>query len=135
METLLRKLYPENVDEIDAIFSLIKEIFEDMAVLSEIDNPIITGMKNVRYVFRELLPYVFSRFLGTVRRLNKRNTPIELTLKKYTSNQSLIDIIAQHFFRETPTSFALGYFHTYLDYFYPKGGTGKLDRIHQRKSS
>lgn len=133
-KTLLKGLYPANLDEIDAIFTLIKEILEDMTVLSEIDNPIITGMKNIKYVFKELLPYVFNKFLSTVRRLNQRNTPIELTLKKYTSNQSLIDIIAQHFFRKTPTSFALGYFHTYFDYFYPKGGTGNLTESLREKA-
>jgi all-trans-retinol 13,14-reductase len=41
-------------------------------------------------------------------------------------NPSLRDIISQHFFKNTPTFFALSYFSLYLDYFYPKGGVGKL---------
>ena len=35
-------------------------------------------------------------------------------------------MISQHFFKNTPTFFALSYFSLYLDYFYPKGGVGKL---------
>jgi len=38
----------------------------------------------------------------------------------------LIDNIAQHFFKDTPTSFALSYFSLYNDYNYPIGGTGML---------
>jgi all-trans-retinol 13,14-reductase len=133
-KSLLAKLYPRNISEIDAIFSLIDEVYDDMVILSEIDNPIITGMKNMKYVFKKLLPYVIRRFIGAVRRINQRNAPVEQTLNEYTSNQSLIDIIAQHFFKNTPTSFALGYFHTYLDYYYPKGGTGQLSESLKQKA-
>jgi phytoene dehydrogenase-like protein len=45
-------------------------------------------------------------------------------LEKFTQNQALLDIITQHFFTETPAYFALSYFRLYLDYYYPKGGTG-----------
>jgi phytoene dehydrogenase-like protein len=37
-------------------------------------------------------------------------------------------MIAQHFFANTPTFFALSYFGLYLDYSYPRGGTGALAR-------
>lgn len=47
-------------------------------------------------------------------------------MAELTDNQSLIDILIQHFFRETPTYFALGYFYVYFDYFYPKGGTASV---------
>lgn len=57
------------------------------------------------------------------------NEPMETFLKRFSANQSLIDILFQHFFRNTPTYFALGYFYVYLDYFYPRGGTGALDRL------
>ena len=39
-----------------------------------------------------------------------------------------MNIISQHFFKETPTFFALGYFYVYQEYFYPKGGTGTLTK-------
>ncbi len=54
-------------------------------------------------------------------------------LKSLTANPSLMDIIIQHFFRKTPTYFALGYFYVYLDYFYPKGGTGALGNLLKEK--
>ena len=47
-------------------------------------------------------------------------------LRRYTQNQSLLDMIAQHFFQDTPAFFALSYFKLYLDYNYPRGGTGTL---------
>ena len=40
----------------------------------------------------------------------------------------MLDIIAQHFFQKTPTFFALSYFSLYLDYRYPRGGTGALPK-------
>ena len=122
-QSLLEKLYPDNKEEIAAIFLLIEKILKDMAILNEIDNPIFKDMKNIGYLVKELLPYL-GKFLLAIRRINRRNDPVEDTLKKMTSNQSLINIMTQHFFKSTPTFFALGYFHTYLDYYYPKGGTG-----------
>jgi len=52
--------------------------------------------------------------------------PVEDFLESVVKNPSLRDIIAQHFFKNTPTFFALSYFSLYLDYFYPKGGVGKI---------
>jgi len=125
-QSLLEKLYPDNKEEIAKIFLLIEKILKDMAILNEIDNPIFRDMRHeIGYLVKELLPYL-GKFLLANRRINRRKDPVEETLKKITSNQSLIDIITQHFFKCTPTFFALGYFHTYLDYYYPKGGTGKL---------
>ena len=54
-------------------------------------------------------------------------------IRDKVSNQSLIDIILQHFFRKTPTHFALGYFYVYMDYFYPKSGTGALSKLFEEK--
>ena len=47
-------------------------------------------------------------------------------LRRFTQDQSLFDIISQHFFQETPAFFALSYLNLYLDYYYPKGGTGQF---------
>ncbi len=52
--------------------------------------------------------------------------PVEEYLETLINDASLRDIISQHFFKNTPTFFALSYFSLYLDYFYPKGGVGKL---------
>ena len=73
------------------------------------------------------------KFLHAIKKLNDFNVPMEDFLSRLTSNQSLIDIITQHFFRQTPTYFALGYFHVYMDYFYPKGGTGSLNDLLREK--
>jgi phytoene dehydrogenase-like protein len=59
--------------------------------------------------------------------------PVEEYLAKTIKNQSLNDIISQHFFKNTPTFFALSYFSLYLDYFYPKGGVGKLASAVEKK--
>jgi phytoene dehydrogenase-like protein len=59
--------------------------------------------------------------------------PMEEYLGDLTDNQSLIDILTQFFFRKTPTYFALGYFYVYLDYFYPKSGTGALPNLLKEK--
>ncbi len=74
---------------------------------------------------KTILPWMF-KFIFTLRKIKKIQEPVEDYLKKFTSNQSLIDIIAQHFFQKTPASFALSYFSLYLDYHYPKGGTASL---------
>ena len=125
-EALLKKYYPENEKDIEAILKEIKKIMVYMDVLYGIDNPVLMDIpKNKKYLLKELLPWLF-RFLLTMRKINKLYEPVEDYLKRFTNNQSLIDIIAQHFFKKTPTSFALSYFSLYLDYHYPKGGTGAL---------
>ena len=76
-----------------------------------------------------VFPWLF-KYLFTVGKINKLNSPVEDYLAKLTKNQALNDIIAQHFFKNTPTSFALSYFSLYLDYHYPKGGTATvIDRV------
>ncbi len=59
--------------------------------------------------------------------------PVEEYLKTIVKNPSLRDIISQHFFKNTPAFFALSYFSLYLDYFYPKGGVGKLSEALKNK--
>lgn len=118
--------FPENANDISAILKEIVRIMGYMDVLYGIDNPALMDFaRNRKYLFRELLPWLF-RFLFTMRKINKLNEPVEDYLKRLTDNQALIDMIAQHFFRNTPTSFALSYFSLYLDYHYPKGGTATV---------
>jgi phytoene dehydrogenase-like protein len=59
--------------------------------------------------------------------------PVEEYLETLIANPSLRDMISQHFFKNTPTFFALSYFSLYLDYFYPKGGVGKLSEALKNK--
>jgi phytoene dehydrogenase-like protein len=130
---LLKRLYPESSEDIKKIMSKIERIVKDMETLYGIDNPYFRDMKNDRgYLLKEVLPWM-GKFVFALRRMNKNVEPVESYLANLTSNQSLIDIIAQHFFKKTPTSFALGYFYAYTDYKYPKEGTGELPKALMQK--
>ena len=97
-----------------------------MKVQYGIDNPIFLDMKKDRdYMMKEILPWMVKYAL-TVRKITALNKPVVDFLKQYTANQSLLDIITQHFFHDTPAFFALSYLKLYLDYSYPLGGTGKF---------
>ncbi len=124
---MLINLYPESVNDIEKIIPLIYRLSEYTKVLYEFDNPNFTTdlMADKKFLIKKLLPWTF-KFLNALRQFNKFNMPMEVYMDGLTDNQSLVDIILQHFFRKTPTYFALGYFHVYLDYFYPTGGTAAV---------
>lgn len=126
---ILFKLYPNHKQDIEKIMPIIKKLSEYTAVLYEFDNPyFVDYISNKKVLFKEFLPWTL-RLVNVLRKFNKYNTPMEDFLGKITENQSLMDILTQYFFRKTPTYFALGYFHVYLDYFYPKKGTGTLPNL------
>ncbi|MGD2027965.1 MAG: NAD(P)/FAD-dependent oxidoreductase [Anaerolineales bacterium] len=125
-QELLIRLYPESKAEINEIFAQIRLIMQYMDVQYGIDNPAFLDMKEDReYMLKVILPWVF-KYAFTVRKITALNEPVVEYLNHYTNNQSLLDIITQHFFRETPAFFALSYLKLYLDYYYPVGGTGQL---------
>ena len=125
-ESFLKSHYPGSESDISSIINEIKKIMGYMDVLYGIDNPALMDLtRNAKYTLGKLLPWLF-RFLFTMGKINKLYEPVEEYLQRLTSNQALIDIIAQHFFRNMPTSFALSYFSLYLDYHYPKGGTATV---------
>ncbi len=125
-KNLLVKLFPESKDEIDNVLKIIRKIMKHMDVLYGIENPVFKDLKRDRaFIFKKLLPWL-PKFIFTVGKINRMNMPVEGYLKSIIKNPSLRDIISQHFFKNTPTFFALSYFSLYLDYFYPKGGVGKL---------
>lgn len=128
---VLLKLYPEYSKEIDEILQIITKLSEYTAVLYEFDNPyFVDYISDKKVLFKEFLPWTF-RLMKVLRKFNKYNIPMEDFLSDITDNQSLIDILTQSFFKNTPTYFALGYFHVYMDYFYPKKGTGSLPKLLQ----
>jgi phytoene dehydrogenase-like protein len=130
---VLIHLYPESEQDVEKIISNIELLSRYNQVLYEFDNPNFGDvMSDKKFVFKKLIPWTF-KLLHTMRKLNQFSMPMEGYLKGLTKNQSLIDIVIQHFFRKTPTYFALGYFSSYLDYFYPVGGTGALDRLLKEK--
>jgi phytoene dehydrogenase-like protein len=123
---LLKKIYPESEAEIDDVIKIIRKVMKNMDVLYGIENPNFKDLRRDRtYLFKELLPWL-PKFLLTIGKINRMNMPVEPYLEKIVKNRSLRDIISQHFFKNTPTFFALSYFSLYLDYFYPRGGVGKL---------
>ncbi len=125
-QELLSTKFPENIVDIENIINEIKKIMKYMDVLYGLDNPLFVDyMKDKDYIFKTLLPWLF-KYQINIRKVKKLNEPINTYLGRFTQNQSLIDIITQHFFKNTPTFFALSYFGLYLDYSYPLGGTSVL---------
>lgn len=123
---LLVKFYPESKEEIDQVIKIIRKIMKHMDVLYGIENPVFKDLKRDRmFVLKKLLPWL-PKFIFTVGKINRLNMPVEDYLGNFVKNPSLRDIISQHFFRNTPAFFAMSYFSLYLDYFYPRGGVGKL---------
>jgi phytoene dehydrogenase-like protein len=123
---LLKRLYPGSETETDQVIKIIRKVMKHMDVLYGVENPNFKDLNHDRrYLFRELLPWL-PKFLLTMGKINRMNVPVEPFLDEIIKNRSLRDIISQHFFRNTPAFFALSYFSLYLDYFYPRGGVGRL---------
>lgn len=119
----LKNQFPDNTQDIDRIMQEIRKTMGYMDVLYGIDNPLLLdSMYDIKYMTKTLLPWSF-RFLLSMPKIAKLGGPVNKHLAKFTTNQELIDIIAQHFFKDIPASFALSYFSLYLDYHYPMGGT------------
>lgn len=125
-EDFLKKFYPGSGEEIERIIAIIKKAMKDMEVLYGIDNPLFTDFsRNKSDLIKVYLPWFF-KFLFTLRSISRMKIPVEDLLDRVAENRSLKNIIDQHFFKNTPSFFAMSYFYLYLDYFYPKGGIGKL---------
>ena len=124
-QELLEKNFPENKQDIAAIIKEIHKVMGYMDILYGIDNPLFMDLTDLEYVSRKILPWMF-KYVWTLPKLKKLFQPVEQYLSRFSTNQALIDIIAQHFFQKTPAYFALSYFTLYLDYRYPRGGTGAL---------
>ncbi|MBP7402270.1 MAG: NAD(P)/FAD-dependent oxidoreductase, partial [Clostridia bacterium] len=103
-----------------------------MDVLYGIDNPLFLDLGADRqYLVKTFLPWLI-RYLFTIPKVVRLDKPVMEYLQPILHDPSLIDMVAQHFFRGTPTFFALSYFSLYLDYQYPAGGTGALvDRMNR----
>ncbi len=123
---LLKGIFPESAADVDRIIAEINRIIVYLDVLYGIDNPLFTeDMRDKEYLTKTLLPW-FIKYQRNMPKIARLNEPVNTYLKRFTTNEALIGMIAQHFFEDTPTFFALSYFGLYLDYFYPMGGTGKL---------
>jgi phytoene dehydrogenase-like protein len=125
-QQLLNDLYPEDRQEIAAIIDQIEKIMAYMEVQYGIDNPVFLDIKEDRdYFIKAILPWMVKYAL-TAPKIAKLQEPVVDFLRRYTQNQSLLDIISQHFFQQTPAFFALSYIKLYLEYKYPLGGIGRI---------
>lgn len=123
---MLTGLFPREAADIAAIAQEIEKVMGYMDVLYGIDNPLfMEGRMDRAYLTGTLLPWLL-RYQVNIRKAGRLDRPVADYLRGFTGNQALIDMVAQHFFKDTPTFFALSYFGLYLDYLYPKGGTGVL---------
>lgn len=123
---LLNDLYPDHRQEIAEIIAQIETIMKYMEVQYGIDNPVFLDIKEDRdYFIKAILPWMF-KYAITAPKIAKLQQPVVSFLKRYTQDQSLLDIICQHFFQETPAFFALSYIKLYLEYQYPLGGVGRI---------
>jgi len=130
-QAMLEKYFPESREDIAAIIREIDKIMGYMDVLYGIDNPLFMDMTDLKYMGRTVLPWMVKYAL-TMPKLQKLYRPVEDYLAGFSRNRALLDIIQQHFFQKTPAYFALSYFSLYLDYQYPKGGTGSLPAAFER---
>ena len=123
--SMLTTIFPDNEGDINQIKEEIRKVMGYMDVLYGIDNPLFMRKMDLQYLTKTLLPWFF-RYQLNIRKASRLDEPIQSYLGRFTKNIALIDMIIQHFFKDTPTFFALSYFSLYLDYAYPIGGTGVL---------
>lgn len=124
--SMLAALFPGQIADIGEITAAIKRVMGYMDVLYGIENPLfLDSMTDPKYLFQTLLPWLM-KYQVNIGKASRMNQPIYDYLHRFTDSRPLIDVIAQHFFKNTPAFFALSYFGLYLDYCYPKGGTGVL---------
>lgn len=129
---LLSRHFPDQQAPIDKIIRLCHAWSRRMAVLGKVDNPLFrTGLANLGYLLTRIVPWL-PRFLSVLIRTAIGRRSMEAELDRITGNQALKDMVCQHFFRGTPREFALGYFQNFLDYCYPRGGTGQLPQALER---
>jgi len=125
-ELLLEHMYPESTDDVKKVIQVIKDFNVYMKVLFGDESPFYKDKKKDRkYYFTTFFGWLF-KFMKTGIAITKMKNPVEDFLHNLISNDSLFDIISQHFFKKTPAFFAMSYFSLYSDYYYPKGGVGQL---------
>lgn len=130
---LLKEMYPDSIEDIDRVIATIKRVMKDMRVLYGVSNPLFNDFRSdTAYFVKVYIPWFF-KFLITLLNISRMRGPVEEFLDGIVRQRSLRDIISQHFFKGTPTFFAMSYFYLYTDYFYPKGGAGQLAAVVQDK--
>jgi phytoene dehydrogenase-like protein len=125
-ERMLRELYPDSIEDVAKVIKVIAKFDIYMQVLFGSDSPFFKDVtRDVRY-YLTTFPLWVIRFLATGAAIMRMRMPMEQFLNQLIKNDSLRDIISQHFFKKTPAFFAMSYFSLYPDYHYPKGGVGSI---------
>ena len=125
-QDMLTHVFPANMSDIKRLTDSIEATMGYMDVLYGIDNPLFMARPpSMKYLTETLLPWLL-KYRVAISKVSKLVEPVQHYLGRLTDNRALVDMVTQHFFRNTPASFALSYFSLYLDYCYPKGGTGVL---------
>lgn len=125
-QALLERQFPARRADIAAIIAEVRRVMGYLDVLYGIDNPLFMDlMRDPKYLVRTILPWML-KYARTIPKVARLMLPVDEHLATLSRDRALVDIIAQHFFQKTPTYFALSYFTLYLDYRYPRGGTGAL---------
>jgi len=125
-QALLERQFPHSSGDVDRIVAEVRRVMGYLDVLYGIDNPLFLDLRNdPRCVARTILPWLL-KYARTMPKVAKLMGPVDEHLATLSSDRALIDIVAQPFFHKTPAYFALSYFSLYLDYRYPRGGTGTL---------
>lgn len=127
--SLLERRFPGSLGAIARIASTIERVARYMDVLYGIDNPLFLDdpAADPAYLFRSLLPWL-AKYRRTMPKVAALGMPAEELLASLGAESALVDMVVQHFFKRTPAFFALSYFGLYMDYRYPRGGTGSLAR-------
>lgn len=121
---MLKEIYPDSVEDIERLALVILSVMNSMKILYSVDNPLFVEKKEFK-TFKTYLPWLL-KLLKTVVVMKKFKEPVEDYVGKIVRNESLKDIITQHFVENTPAFFALSYFYAYTDYIYPENGIGEL---------
>jgi len=125
-EKLLKELYPESTEDVDKVIRVIAKFDIYMRVLFGSDSPFFKDISRDWRYYLKTFPLWLVRFLATGAAIMRMRMPMEQFLERLIRNDSLRDIISQHFFKKTPAFFAMSYFSLYPDYYYPKGGVGSI---------
>ena len=128
VKPMLKELYPESKTDVEKVIKVIAKFDVYMQVLFGSDSPFFKDAKrDIRYYLSTFIVWC-ARFLATGAAILRMRLPMEQFLGQLLENQSLRDIISQHFFKKTPAFFAMSYFSLYPDYHYPKGGVGSIPK-------
>ncbi len=132
-EAMLKQLYPESHRDVERVIKVIAKFDVYMQVLFGNNSPFFKDIsRDLKYYFTTF-PIWLIKFFVTGAAIMRMQMPMEKFLTKIIKNDSLRDIISQHFFKKTPAFFAMSYFSLYPDYYYPKGGVGSLSKALSNK--